>query len=378
MTHGGGLVSNAAKHDIAARAGVVSVGESVSDGEDVLLVTLEHGTEPDTVGVPQSVEGVPVEIDYSSPVRNIAAAPATFTQPAPSHRPAMPGMSTANIDLDGQGTLGPLMIGSDGHYWLTSNWHVWVEGEDATAAEGDRIAVPATVDSRYVAAELRGWDHDTTDSAFAEPVVSDISAQIRGIGHPNGSHDPEVGEQIQMSGSTSGVVAGEVTATNVIVSNDGDTYYDQVRTTRVSQQGDSGAPVVGDNTEVVGVTYGQTDNATYHNPISHWEGLFGGMHVATEDPPADGGGDDECSPTYAGIEKERYSYEGTQQDLFDRWQACEITTDDFQFRTEEGDGTTALVPPDEAAGGGEAQSSALPLVLGAGLLGGLWYRHRSR
>lgn len=52
-----------------------------------------------------------------------------------------------------------------------------------------------------------------------------------------------------------------------------------------------------------------------------------------------------CFWDKTGFPRSEYTYVGTNQALYSEWQACEITTDQFQTRTAPGNGTDSLRGP---------------------------------
>lgn len=276
-----GRITNASKEPLALQPGVVSVGEAIRDGRRVAVMTLEHGTDPATVSVPDTLEGHPVVIDYSDPI-----TPDVDIDNGRSGivRPVRPGAETAAGASMYKGTMGPLMVADDGTYYLTSNAHVWSEH----ASLGTSVTQPqwfGDVDPRVKVGTLEDGAYGSGEAADAAIAVSDpatgVSTQIYDTSvTQSGSRSPSVGDMAEKSGITTGVTAGEVTQTGVYV-NDAGGLPDQFFYDAHTDPGDSGSPVYDPETgEVLGIHWGGTSSGGVASDITNVEEIFG-LSVAT-------------------------------------------------------------------------------------------------
>lgn len=457
------LVSTDAKLSLFSHGSVAMVGESgppIYD-RDVVVVTLEHGTDPDAVPIPDEVEGEPVVVEYGEQpepavdMDKIRDRTRLTTQHKERLRPVPPGVSTTS-EAFGTGATGPLMRDGD-TYLLTSNHHVWV---DDRGEVGDNVYQPSEKEENVVGT-LMGGSVDDVDFAWAEATEA-ATAEVHNVGRQAGSHSPTVGEEVTKSGPNTGVQTGTVEQTDVIATPAGASLTGQVLISVDAGGGDSGSPVLGDGMDVVGILHSESgDGHSIMSDITDCEAIAGAEVATTDYEPTnqspnavinvenadgtdlnvtfdaydssdpdgeiaeyrwdfgngdasttplvsytydsagtydvtltvtdddgatdtasttvtleggdggDNGGGDQCSDTFNGIPKTEYGYEGTAQDLFQQWQSCDITTEQFQSQTGSGDGTDALVPPSEQSAGGGGL-----IVLAAVVAGGYWYTQR--
>lgn len=275
-----------AKRPVLSIPGVTTVGESMRDGEWVVVVGVEPGADP---RLPAEVGGYPVVVVERGPSRFLSVgiqsmAPDT-SRHRERHRPIHPGLSTSNEVHGGTGTTGPVMADGDGRWFVTSNAHVyaWPDGE-----RGDPISQMGIADSgSFTREELRfgyleGFTQQfwgmRTDIAFASRTLDSgsctrLDPQIFGLDYaaPTGSAEPAVGDEIDAVGRTTGVTSGTVTEVGQLayVGEFGGDLY-EMRNQAYSddlyaEPGDSGTPIVRRSTgEVLGMLVGQNTTSGVH------------------------------------------------------------------------------------------------------------------
>jgi hypothetical protein len=144
-------------------------------------------------------------------------------------------------------------------------------GPDDGGTLGDRIA------GLYKWVKLkRGGQVNYVDCALALPDNdADFRDDILDIGVPSGVNtDPYLGMRVKKSGRTTGLTTGEITdlyATVQVVYDEpvGTLLFeDQIITTYMSQAGDSGSLLCGEDNRAVGLLFAGSLSATVYNKIS--------------------------------------------------------------------------------------------------------------
>jgi hypothetical protein len=106
------------------------------------------------------------------------------------------------------------------------------------------------------------------DAAVAKPVSkSIISADIIGLGVPQGIAEAQVGQRVVKSGRTSGTNWGDVrvvqSTVKVSMGDIGEAVFtDQIVTTKIAQPGDSGSIVLNDRKEAIGLLSAGSDSVS--------------------------------------------------------------------------------------------------------------------
>lgn len=266
--------------------------------------------------VPETVDGIPVDVIESGPVRALQLR-------TDRQRPAPGGVSIGHRDITA-GTLG-CVVKKNGQRVILSNNHVLANSNAASI--GDPILQPGPVDGGSLATDqiatlqefipiqfpdapsdcnianslsnvanmvanlvgsntrlqaIRTQAKDNlVDAAIAVPLNdSDISNSILEIGEIEGQVRAELGMAIKKSGRTTGFTQGEVLQTDVTVNvqygaGQIATFSDQLLAGAMSQGGDSGSAVLDENNRLVGLLFAGSDSSTIINRIENVFSLLG-------------------------------------------------------------------------------------------------------
>lgn len=146
----------------------------------------------------------------------------------------------------------------------------------AAAAEKCMNAMCRMMAPAYVFKVLRQTEKDNLiDAAVAKPVnLRSLRPEILDVGAISGMVKAEVGMPVIKSGRTTGVTKGVIRALDVTVQVDmGDgeqaVFQDQILATPMSQGGDSGAIVLNEQRQAVGLLFAGSDKTTIFNKIQH-------------------------------------------------------------------------------------------------------------
>lgn len=202
-------------------------------------------------------------------------------------RPIFGGYSIGH--LSNTGSVGCLVIeqGNDGKRLLLSNSHVLAAS--GTARVGDPIYQPGPSEqdtTMDVVARLKWWQPfnfaaefvNRVDAALAELVDDSwFDPTIFDIGKPKGMRAPVRGMRVQKTGRTTGHTWGEVFDVNARFAlpyprPDGMgsaevRFRDQVFCTRYTASGDSGALVLDEDENAVGLHFAGSDSVSVFSPI---------------------------------------------------------------------------------------------------------------
>jgi len=271
--------------------------------------------------IPQQIGGVPTDVVETGIIRALYPIAANAMPQTGRYRPAQPGISIGHYKVTA-GTLGLLVQRGDTIYILSNN-HVLANINDARA--GDPILQPGPMDggtpddqiatltefepldfgekegSCDVAksaaeflnalASLTGSQHrlqavqktageNLLDAALAQIDAPDIVIPpILGVGIPIGVGEPQLLQNVQKAGRTTGLTQGIVEQINVTVNVDYNgqqaVFTDQLIAGPMSQPGDSGSAILDQNRNVVGLLFAGSNRATIFTPIQRVLDHFG-------------------------------------------------------------------------------------------------------
>ena len=262
---------------LMARSGVVGTAVGLNDdGEFAVLVLLER---PGVAGIPQEIEGVPVQVVVTGEILALATTD-WFARPVPI------GVSTGHPDITA-GTIACRVTDGTNFYALSNN-HVYANSNEASL--GDAVIQPGTYDKGSSPADDIGTLADFEPIVFSRRARNEIDAAIAistiadlgnatpaaGYGTPNSTIvDASIGQQVQKFGRTTGLTTGNVTGLNATVN----VGYGPGQTAKFVKQiiiepggfsagGDSGSLIV---TEVgnnpVGLLFAGSSSITVANQI---------------------------------------------------------------------------------------------------------------
>lgn len=284
MTHT--QVDNATKADIQSHEGVVAVGEGERDGYPALIVSVtpESGLGP--ADFDENVQGLPVYVEEQEEIRELASNREILD-------PIRGGHAITNATESGRGTSGFIMTDGDTAY-ASSNYHVLTPNGGADV--GDRVGHVALnsgggiIDNQLIG-RVDGYiprsGQSVADFAWVELDSGiDSTNRVAGVGLVTDTGHVDVGDSVTKAGSTTGVTHGtvdQVGATIGVSGSGGVTMNDQIIATEMSSPGDSGSPVMKQNTTTaVGVLWGGSDGITAFTPLSNIENNCP-LTVATSD-----------------------------------------------------------------------------------------------
>lgn len=307
------------KNVVGVGVGYKYKGEE-STGEPAFIVYVEKKLPPSDMSrghlVPQKIDGLETDIVEIGQVKMLGVR-------TTRERPCQPGVSIAHYKSTA-GTLGAIVKDKNTKQLMVlSNNHVLANGsslQEVRAKAGDPILQPGPYDGgklddrigslyRYVPLvknvsksdcpvalamsrgatrilnivkqdyEIRLYKHfkteNTVDCALAKLDSMEIAmASIMDIGDIRGISEAKPGDKVQKSGRTTGLTRGVVksigTTLQVEMKEDEKIWFsDQVVTDMPSQPGDSGALVLKENRDVVGLLFAGSEKLTIFNRISN-------------------------------------------------------------------------------------------------------------
>jgi len=284
---------------------VVATGVGVNPaGQPVIKIYLERS---DTQGLPDKVEGLPVEVTVSGRIyarrgncNNPNADPAAcqpvdpFAPPGSGRatdrydRPVPIGVSTGHTNITA-GTIGcKVSVGC--HEYALSNNHVFAD--EGAAAIGDDIIQPGPFDGGQAPADVIGTLHDfepivfsTSASNIMDAAIISLEANTVGTATlPSGYGLPRSNavaafpnQNVKKFGRTTGFTTGYVDAINATVNVGYDSgtarFISQIiiKPGKFSDGGDSGSLIVEDgganDRRPVGLLFAGSRTVTVANPI---------------------------------------------------------------------------------------------------------------
>ncbi|HEX8163100.1 MAG TPA: hypothetical protein VF538_14620 [Pyrinomonadaceae bacterium] len=229
-------------------------------------------TVPESLGGPEAIPTDVVVLGRLRPEVNAARGP------------VQPGNSIGHVEITA-GTLGAVVTKGDALHVL-SNSHVLARG--GLAKRGDAIIYPGDADggampddlvarlADFVKFKTGGEFVNRVDCAIAKPTAARLSAlvpEIKGLGLPRGTIQPQRGMKVTKVGRTTGKTKGEVRDIHFRFVLDyegvGEVgFVDQVLCTRYTAGGDSGSLVIDQATgRAVGLHFAGANGGSVFNPI---------------------------------------------------------------------------------------------------------------
>ncbi len=237
---------------------------------------------PGVRGIPQKLDGVPVQVVVTGKIYALVNPTARFSRPVPI------GVSTGHPDITA-GTIACRVKDSAGNVYALSNNHVYAN--ENLASLGDDVIQPGTFDKGSLPDDYIGTLSDFEPIVFSRRARNEIDAAIAistvdelgtatptgGYGTPNSTIvEAFIGQQVQKFGRTTELTTGEVTGVNATVI----VGYGPGKTAKFVKQiiiepggfsagGDSGSLIVTDdgNRNPVGLLFAGSSTMTVANRI---------------------------------------------------------------------------------------------------------------
>jgi hypothetical protein len=266
--------------------GVVGTATGLdADGNPVIKV---FAMQPGVIGIPKSLDGVPVAIEVTGMFVARTDPKARFARPVPI------GVSTGHPDITA-GTIGCRVKDTSGNVYALSNNHVYANSNKATI--GDNVLQPGPYDGGQDPEDAIGTladfepilfngPNNTMDAAIARSTIGEVgyaTPSDGGYGTPDITPVvADIGQPVQKCGRTTGQTQGQVSELNVTVDvcykmagpfrcKEWARFVDQIAITpgSFSDGGDSGSLIVTDegNNSPVGLLFAGSDTRTIANPI---------------------------------------------------------------------------------------------------------------
>ncbi|MCB0281082.1 MAG: trypsin-like peptidase domain-containing protein [Calditrichae bacterium] len=314
------------KSDLFKKSNVVAtgVGYKTTNGKltgDLSIVcSVESKKSPGTLSasdlLPQSMDGIPVDVNATGVIHALAQDPKL------RYRPASGGVSIGHY-LITAGTFGVTVL-RDGKRFILSNNHVLANSNDASI--GDEILQPGPYDggsrpndvigvlkdfvqinydgsggdpisdcpiansaasvlnaisaaagrkSRLKAVYEVQAAENLVDAALCEPSnQNDISNDVVQVGAPNGIAEASLGMSLQKFGRTTEYTTGtvlQIDVTSQVSYGTGKTatFVDQIMAGAMSAGGDSGSAIFNTNNQLVGLLFAGSSSTTIINRIQN-------------------------------------------------------------------------------------------------------------
>lgn len=279
---------------IVATDNVVGMGisEKVSDGKATGVIALTFYVERKKAkGKLRASERVPPAVPESiaggaSIVTDVKEIGKLRPEVNATRKPLQPGNSVGHIDATA-GTFGAV-VSRNGELYILSNSHVLALS--GLARRGDAIVYPGVFDGGVLVDDLvaklarfkkfvPGTAYvNRVDCAIARPTaerLSDLIAEIKGIGLPKQTIEPVRGMKVVKVGRTTGKTTGKIQDVHFRFTLDygGSVgtvgFIDQVLCTRYTNEGDSGSLVIDKATgRAVGLHFAGADGGSVFSRIS--------------------------------------------------------------------------------------------------------------
>jgi len=290
--------------------GVVSIGLGVKvtrnnyTGIPSLVVGVEKKLPvsdiPSEEIIPRSVDRLPTDVVEVGKIKLIGYALPNPEYPPEDQadirkkrvRPAQPGVSIGHYKITA-GTFGAVVRGNfPGGIAILSNNHILAngtDGRDGLAKIGDNILQPGPYDDggpRDVIAHLHAFSPmipekkegskshlNKIDAALAIPIQPDlVKSTVLGLGPVKGTARAYPGMMIAKSGRSSGITRGLVFSVNNTLKVEGNEkkyiFENQIGTTALSDNGDSGSLMLDRFGRAVGLLFAGSEKQSFFNPIN--------------------------------------------------------------------------------------------------------------
>jgi PKD repeat protein len=264
--------------------GVVGTGVAVdADGRPIIRIFTQ---EPGVSGIPERLEGIPVNVEVTGMFVARQDPTTRFPRPVPI------GVSLGHPEITA-GTIGARVTNGTAVYILSNN-HVLANQNDA--AIGDAALQPGPTDGGTAPADSIGWLTDfqpidfgggdnTIDAAIARSILANLgySTPATGYGTPSSiTVEAYIGQAVKKYGRTTGLTEGGVSEVSVSVDvcyecagamckkcKKSATFVDQIGITpgSFSRGGDSGSLIVDRDNHPVGLLFAGSTDRTLANPI---------------------------------------------------------------------------------------------------------------
>ncbi|CAG7839540.1 hypothetical protein [Clostridium haemolyticum] len=225
--------------------------------------------------IPSSYNGIITDVIDSGPI--------TASSLTNKIRPTLGGYSIGPIKGAAGGTLGCLVTDGKYYYILTNN-HIIID--EKITQIGMPIIQPAVIDNGTIEDEIATLSlyiplKPKTNTNRAENLVdcsiskitkrSLVSTKIAFLGRPKGTALPYISDDVMKVGRTSELTKGSIIsigATAKLNINEAKyLFVNQIITTRMSSNGDSGSILFDKNTNAIGLLVGGSNSQSLFNPI---------------------------------------------------------------------------------------------------------------
>ena len=248
---------------------------------------------PEDEEIPKEIEGHPTDVierRFELHVARVPVGQIQLQQDVGIYDPLRGGIGIGPCrEIGGYvyvGTLGTFVVDrTTGLEQMLSNFHVMAVDEGH--AVGDQMCNPARVDGGACPANVVGALRNQSlggevDCAVADHTARAWAAEIVDVGAVRGTNQTAIGESVRKRGRTTLLTAGTVDTVDLTTTIDYGNGIGEVMLTRqiginpdtqrnpkFSDHGDSGAVVVNDANEVVGLNFaGDESGYAIANPIS--------------------------------------------------------------------------------------------------------------
>ncbi|MFP4977808.1 hypothetical protein ACE6ED_20550 [Paenibacillus sp. CN-4] len=278
----------------AVDVGLKYVAGKMTDQIAIRVYVDQKANVPPQDAIPISVEGIPTDViekqekfvlqtlerATAEEDTSVTAAAGEIQSPLSGGMAIGPCRSIRDRRI--WGTLGAFVQKEDGKTYALSCFHVlccdseWKRGDQLTQLSREGVCTEGALVGTLADACLRGnfgLIEQDVDGALAEITSKEVSWEIPGIGRLTGPADTKPGTHVRKVGSATGLTYGIIEGLNKTFTVD---FYDGIgdvtftRSIRIvpdprhnakfSAKGDSGAVIVNEKNQVVGLLFAGTDD----------------------------------------------------------------------------------------------------------------------